>query len=157
MGARQTAWGAHAQIAAELRARIARGDYPAGDLLPSEAALAYEFRVARNTVRRALATVEAEGLLDVLAGTGRVVRAPGQLREAVPRYRQIAAELRARIEGGDLRPGDLLPSEAALIEHHGVSRGTARQALADLEAAGLVESRHGKGRIVRQPRPEAGR
>jgi DNA-binding GntR family transcriptional regulator len=88
-------------------------------------------------------------------GTGRVVRTPGQPLGASPRYRQIAEELRTRIEDGELAPGDLLPSESALVERHRVSRGTARRALLDLETAGLVESRPGEGRIVWQ-RPGAG-
>ena len=155
MGARRTAWGVHAEIAAALRTRIASGSYPAGSRLPSETTLGEEFRVVRNTVRRALAALEGEGLIDTVPGTGRVVRTPGQPPGASPRYRQIAEELRAQIEGGELAPGDLLPSEAALVDRYRVSRGTARQALIDLETAGLVESWPGKGRIVRR-RPEAG-
>jgi GntR family transcriptional regulator len=65
-------------------------------------------------------------------------------------YRRIAAELRKRIEGGDLTVGDALPSEAAIVEKYGVARGTARQALAALERDGLIEARHGKGRFVRR-------
>jgi GntR family transcriptional regulator len=34
-----------------------------------------------------------------------------------PPYRQIADQLRAAIERGELRPGDKLPSEAALMDH----------------------------------------
>jgi len=68
-----------------------------------------------------------------------------------PRYRAVAAELRAQIESGELRAGDPVPSESALTERYRVSRGTARHALAELEGAGLVEAVHGKGRFVRRP------
>jgi DNA-binding GntR family transcriptional regulator len=68
----------------------------------------------------------------------------------LPQYRKIADELRARIEAGDLAPGDALPSEAGIVAQYGVSRGTARQALVDLEGASLVEPVHGKGRFVRR-------
>lgn len=149
---RRTARGTWAQIADTLRARIAAGELPAGSLLPSEAALCGEYGVVRNTVRRALAALEAEGLIETLPGRGRMVRARDETRRGtLPQYRRIAAELRAEIERGELRPGDVLPSEAALMQRYGVSRGTARQALADLEGAGLVESQHGRGRYVRAP------
>jgi len=158
VSARQTAWGAYARIADALRERLAAGDPAPGELLPSEAALVEEYGVVRNTIRRALATLEAEGLIETLPGRGRVVRPPGQPAASgtPPQYRRIATELRTEIEQGALTPGDALPSEAALMERYGVARGTARQALADLEGAGLIESIHGKGRYVRRP-PEANR
>ena len=154
MSPRSTAWGAYAQIAETLRQRLTSGDYPAGSQLPSEAALCAEFSVARNTVRRALSALEDEGLIETLPGRGRVVRKPGDTETsptpALPQYRKIANDLRTEIEDGTLAPGDALPSEAAIVNEHGVSRGTARQALADLEGAGLVESHLGKGRYVRR-------
>lgn len=147
MSPRETAWGAYAQIAEVLRQRISGGELVPGSPMPSEAALCDEFAVVRNTVRRALAALEDEGLIETLPGKGRVVRgeAPTQYE-----YRRIAAELRKRIEGGDLAVGDALPSEAAIVEKYGVARGTARQALAALEHDGLIEARHGKGRFVRR-------
>jgi GntR family transcriptional regulator len=54
------------------------------------------------------------------------------------------------IESGRLCPGDPLPSESALARRYGVSRGTARHALAELAGAGLVQPVHGKGRYVRK-------
>jgi DNA-binding GntR family transcriptional regulator len=153
---RATAWGAYSEIAATLRERVASGEYAPGASLPSEAALCAEFGVVRNTVRRALAELEQEGLIETSPGRGRVVRTPGEEStssaegRALARYRRISADLRAAIESGELQPGDVLPSEAALVERYGVSRGTARQALADLEGAGLIESKHGKGRFVRR-------
>jgi len=148
---RATAWGAYRHIAAALRERLANGEFPPGAVLPSESALCAEYRVARNTLRRALDELAEEGLLTVQPGRGRVVLAPGNTAaSAAPRYRTVAAELRREIESGELRPGDPLPSESALAGRHGVSRGTARQALAELEGAGLVETVHGKGRFVRR-------
>jgi len=150
---RRTARGTWAHIADALRQRIAAGDPPPGSLLPSEAALCGEYGVVRNTVRRALAALENEGLIETLPGRGRIVRAGDEPQSSgkgtLPQYRRIATELRTAIERGELRPGDALPSEAALMERYTVSRGTARQALADLEGAGLVESQHGRGRYVR--------
>ncbi|WP_117209535.1 GntR family transcriptional regulator [Allorhizocola rhizosphaerae] len=149
MSPRATAWGAYTAIAEALRAKIAGGDWKPGSLLPSESALSAEYGVARNTVRRALDVLAEEGLVEALPGRGRVVADPGGKADAVPRYQKIAMDLRRRMESGELRPGDALPSESELSDMYGVARGTARHALAELEGAGLVESVHGKGRYVR--------
>jgi GntR family transcriptional regulator len=45
-------------------------------------------------------------------------------------------------------PGGQLPAEPVLAEHFGVSRSVVRQALARLEAAGLVRRAHGAGTFV---------
>ncbi|MER7199756.1 hypothetical protein CG723_25795 [Streptomyces sp. CB01635] len=42
-------------------------------------------------------------------------------------------------------------SEAALVEKYGVSRGSVRRAVRELETAGHVEARHGVGRFVSSP------
>jgi DNA-binding GntR family transcriptional regulator len=148
---RATAWGAYKAIAEALRARITDGEFPPGTLLPSEATLCAEYAVARNTLRRALDQLAEDELLVVQPGRGRVVASPGeQAASSGPQYRRIADDLRARITSGELRPGDALPSESALVERYGVARGTARQALAELEGAGLAEAVHGKGRYVRR-------
>ncbi|MCO6010559.1 GntR family transcriptional regulator [Actinoallomurus purpureus] len=64
-------------------------------------------------------------------------------------YLKIAAVLRDRIRGGQLKPGDKLPSEAAVSAEFGVARGTAREALRKLENDGLVDALPAVGRIVR--------
>jgi GntR family transcriptional regulator len=66
----------------------------------------------------------------------------------LPRYQQIAADLRRRIEDGEFAPGQPLPSETALIAEYGVSRITARHAVAALRAAGLVVTEHGRASRV---------
>jgi DNA-binding GntR family transcriptional regulator len=150
----RTPWRAYAAIAADLRDQITTGSLAPGMPVPSEATLSRTYGVVRNTVRRALAALEADGLIRTQPGRGRVVLDPAEptpAGEHVPEYRRIATALRTTITAGELQPGDALPSEAALMTAHGVSRGTARQALADLEGAGLIESRHGKGRFVCQP------
>jgi DNA-binding GntR family transcriptional regulator len=152
MTPRATPWGAYRTIAAALRTRITNGEFAAGATLPSEAKLCTEYGVARNTVRRALEQLAGEGLIVTQPGRERLVTpAEDTAARAVPRYRHIAAELRARIASGDLQPGDALPSEAELSSRYGVARGTARHALAELEGSGLVRTIHGKGRYVRSP------
>ncbi|WP_416755576.1 GntR family transcriptional regulator [Streptomyces sp. FW42] len=63
----------------------------------------------------------------------------------------IADDLRERIVTGRLKPGDRLPSEAHLAAQYTVSTPTLRNALAVLQAEGLVEKVHGKGNFIRRP------
>jgi GntR family transcriptional regulator len=65
-------------------------------------------------------------------------------------FRQIADHLREAIASGRLGEGDQLPSEAQMMEHYGVTRMTARQALGVLKAEGLVVAEHGRGVFVRR-------
>lgn len=55
------------------------------------------------------------------------------------------------IERGDLKPGDVLPSERQLMEAYGVGRPAIREALQNLERLGLVEIRHGERPRVAKP------
>lgn len=68
-------------------------------------------------------------------------------------YQRIAFELRAGIESGSYPPGARLPGENDIIKSQGVSRGTAREALALLVNWGLAEARKGSGVYVREFRP----
>ena len=72
----------------------------------------------------------------------------------VPLYRQIEADVRARIRNGSLRPGAQIATEPELMGEYGVSRATVRQALAGLLAEGLLEIRRGLGTYVTAPRFE---
>jgi GntR family transcriptional regulator, transcriptional repressor for pyruvate dehydrogenase complex len=56
--------------------------------------------------------------------------------------------LKAQIEQGKLKPGDQLPSERVLQTSLRVSRYTLREALAKLNALGIIESTHGKGSFI---------
>ncbi|MFC9732543.1 GntR family transcriptional regulator [Streptomyces roseolus] len=70
----------------------------------------------------------------------------------VPTLRDtIAEDLRTQITTGHLKPGDRLPSEPKLATHYKVSTPTIRQALALLQAEGLIQKTHGKGNFVRAP------
>lgn len=67
---------------------------------------------------------------------------------AAPLYRQIADELRRKIDSGQLRPGSQLPTEDELMEQHHASRNTVRGAINQLAISGLVITLHGKGSFV---------
>ncbi|AHG62537.1 transcriptional regulator, GntR family [Advenella mimigardefordensis DPN7] len=64
-------------------------------------------------------------------------------------HQQIFLVLRDGIIQGLYAPGTALPKEEALVKLFGVARATVRRALADLEAEGLVQRRHGSGTFVR--------
>lgn len=82
------------------------------------------------------------------AGNGIVARPPLDPGEGRGKWRELVRDLIILIQSGAARRGDLLPSETALMASHEVSRATARKAYDFLEAAGVVETRHGVGRIV---------
>ncbi|SEP52441.1 GntR family transcriptional regulator [Amycolatopsis saalfeldensis] len=63
-----------AQLANDLRAAIAKGEYPEGEKLPSIRELARTHHMAPATVQRALTVLHDEGLLTAWAGRGTFVR-----------------------------------------------------------------------------------
>jgi GntR family transcriptional regulator len=65
-----------------------------------------------------------------------------------PLYSQIRELLIGRMVSGDWRPGHMLPSEFKIAEEYGVSQGTVRKAIEDMEAEKLVVRRQGKGTFV---------
>ena len=65
--------GTYLTIVETLKNEIA--SLPAGTKLPAEVALADRFKVARETLRRALAVLEADGLISTQHGRGRFVGA----------------------------------------------------------------------------------
>jgi GntR family transcriptional regulator len=69
---------------------------------------------------------------------------------ANPMYRQIAEDLRAQIESGQLEPGQQLRTEIELREHYNASRNTVRDAIKWLTNLGLVETKPGQGTFVVQ-------
>lgn len=69
---------------------------------------------------------------------------------AIPRYYSIWRSLWSRITSGYYPAGSLLGTEVGLANEFGVSRVTLREALARLEAEGLVERRRSLGTFVAQ-------
>ncbi len=65
-------------------------------------------------------------------------------------YAQIESALVARF-GIDLRPGDKLPTEDALIDEYGVSRITVRRAIQNLASRGFIVTKRGVGSFVATP------
>ena len=77
------------------------------------------------------------------------------LRGTPIQKRKLADDVRERllemIESGELRPGDVLPSEREMMEGLGVGRPAIREAMQALERAGLIQIRHGERARVAEP------
>jgi GntR family transcriptional regulator len=70
----------------------------------------------------------------------------------IPLYYQLVESIKEQIRLGDLRPGEQLPAERDLAEQVGISRMTARQAIAYLVRDGALVVRHGVGTFVAEPK-----
>lgn len=70
----------------------------------------------------------------------------------IPLYEQLKNKIKEKIESGELKPNDKLPSERELGERYQVSRITVRQAIALAEREGLVLRVHGVGTFVSAPK-----
>lgn len=65
----------------------------------------------------------------------------------VPRYQQLAQELRAEITRG-VYPAGGFPTESELCKRYGVSRFTVREALRALQVEGLIARKRGSGTVI---------
>ncbi len=71
----------------------------------------------------------------------------------LPRYIQIKSKVLERIESGQMKAGDKVPSENKLSEQFNVSRMTARRALSELVNDGFLMRTQGLGTFVSDHRP----
>lgn len=62
---------------------------------------------------------------------------------------EIVEQIKSLVTGGQLKPGDRIPSEREMASLLGVSRPSVREAIMILETMGLLESRQGGGTYVR--------
>ena len=65
-----------------------------------------------------------------------------------PLYQQIKVLILQSLQGGEWKPGDVIPSEMDLAARFRVSQGTVRKAIDELAAENLVVRRQGKGTFV---------
>ncbi|MFE9570969.1 GntR family transcriptional regulator [Streptomyces sp. NPDC006692] len=140
--------GTYLVISEALRKGIEEGEITGP--LPSEADLMRSHGVARNTIRRALKVLEAEGALESAPGIGWRVAREGDRRSLAERMADLITE-------DALAIGDTYPSEAQLCARFDVSRTAVRRVLANMEGTGLLTTVHGKGRTVRALPTTAGR
>jgi GntR family transcriptional regulator len=76
-------------------------------------------------------------------------------RDATPIYAQIEHGLRAAIATGRLQIGDQLPTVRQLAVDLSVNANTVARVYAELERAGVLETRRGVGSFVAAGRAEA--
>jgi GntR family transcriptional regulator len=89
-GSRTPVW---AQIEERLLERIESGHLAAGERLPPERELAEWLGVSRMTVRQALASLAARGLVERGVGRGTFVRAPGKVVHDLTRVSGFTEQL----------------------------------------------------------------
>ena len=70
----------------------------------------------------------------------------------IPVYYRLADDIKCKIESGELKDGDILPTEGQLGEAYEISRMTVRRGLSLLAEAKLIETIKGKGSFVTRPR-----
>jgi DNA-binding GntR family transcriptional regulator len=73
----------------------------------------------------------------------------------IPRYRELADELRGEIRAGRYAAGGF-PTEGQLCARFAVSRHTVREALRALQSEGLIARRRGSGTIIQSPSARGG-
>ncbi len=100
-------------IAADLRARILAGEWPPGAYLPRAEDLAAGYQVNKDTMGRAIALLEAEGLIWAVPRRGTVVR------YGMSRPRRPRGDLVKRNVGTD-SPGYSFPAASGqeVWKHH---------------------------------------
>src|SRR5689334_24090799 len=118
----------HRQIAAALRERIRRGDWGAGERLPSIPAIAQMYGVAKQTVQRTIDQLRVEGLLITKPGSGTYVRGTRRRLNRLSRgrygaYRGYHADLAARYRQ-QLTEVATVPAPADVTDAFGVPDGT---------------------------------
>jgi len=67
-------------------------------------------------------------------------------------YESVIEQIMSLIKNNELKPGDKLPPERELAEKLSISRGSLREAFRVLESRGLIKSKPGGGRYIREIR-----
>ncbi|MET8654645.1 MULTISPECIES: GntR family transcriptional regulator [Nocardia] len=101
---------AYQLVASELRTRISAGEFPDGVRLPTEAELAQQYRLSRQTIRRAFVDLVAEGIVYRVPGrgsfaaadSGRYLRRLGSIEDlmslSLDTVMQIVTPMRRRVD-----------------------------------------------------------
>lgn len=92
----------YARVEQELRARIAAGEWKPGEALPTEAVLSAQFGISQGTLRRALAVLEVQRLIERRQGIGTYVTEATSERALFHFFRAEA------LDGGRVTPTSLL-------------------------------------------------
>jgi DNA-binding GntR family transcriptional regulator len=103
-------WPLATQLAQLLRGLIRSGELATGDRVPSEAQLARDYDISRDTAQRALAVLADEGLIMRRRGIGSIVAKVDPVRE-VPAVEgaRITARLPTAAERAQAQAGSWVP------------------------------------------------
>lgn len=132
-----------AQVEQQLRERILSGSIPAGDRLPSETTLAESLQVSRTTVREALRSLAASGLITKVSGKGggSFVNGVDHLSLGSTLHSSMSAILQlGRIDYGDVsRVRHLLEPQAARLAAQHRTRNDLRRIRAAVDRGKVVQ------------------
>lgn len=105
------------QLAEKLRDDIRTGRLAPGQKLPSETTLSQEFGIARETARRAVGVLRAEGLVTPVRGHGVLVRENPELQDfAVPLGASVTARMLTPAERAELAVDEGVPVFVVVLE-----------------------------------------
>tara|TARA_R110001599_G_scaffold62516_2_gene174008 strand:+ start:371 stop:1099 length:729 start_codon:yes stop_codon:yes gene_type:complete len=112
-----------------LRERILSGEFPPGNLLPSERALAEESKLSRGSVREAIRSLEVEGLVEISRGRF------GGSRVVVPKRDRLVHLVDIFVRANDISLSSMLDCRAAIepMLARLAARNMTDEALAKLE------------------------
>lgn len=106
------------KVAGDLRTAIAAGEYGSGARLPAEDELARRYGVSRGTVRQALASLRADGLVTSRRGARRVVLGGGARLQSFAELSSFARWARSLGEEPGGRTVAVEPAAATEEEAH---------------------------------------
>ncbi len=75
------------------------------------------------------------------------------MHPSLPKYARLMEAIKGDIQRHALLPNQQLPNEDDLAAQYGISRGTVRKALAELQRQGLLRIEQGRGTFVSVPKP----
>ncbi|MFE3175858.1 GntR family transcriptional regulator [Amycolatopsis sp. NPDC059090] len=130
------------QVAADLREKIAAGQYAPGDQLPSERELVDVYSVSRPTVRDAVDVLRREGLVIAEHGRGVFVRPPASIQR-IARSR-LSKEARAKNRGAflaDAAARGFAPSSSVTVRFERADARAAKHLAIDEGAEVTVRDR----------------
>jgi DNA-binding transcriptional regulator YhcF (GntR family) len=134
------------QIVDEIRARIAQGRLRPGERVPSARQITQEWGVAIATATKALATLQAEGLVRAVVGVGTIVAPPpAATHPHVPPHRTVATGSEA-----ELTKDRIVATAVAIADTEGLAAVTMRRLATELGVAVMSLYRHvpGKDELV---------
>ncbi|MFF5229998.1 GntR family transcriptional regulator [Dactylosporangium sp. NPDC000521] len=143
------------RIAADLRRMIDAGELAPGQKMPSETVLLGKYNVSLLTMRRALAVLEASGVIEKRHGVGNFVRkARARVTRTTERYqwekdRALLPESKRRSTGATERDTGLTKDDLSFQAHYSVIE-------ADEELAGVFKAPVGTRLLKRTYRTETG-